>query len=334
MKIALDAMGGDHAPKSIVDGALLALEEFKDIELVLVGKEQEILAHLPESTDRSRVQIVHTEEVIETDEEPVKAVRRKKDSSLVTATRLVKEKEVQACISAGNTGAYMTAGLLVTGRIKGIERPALATYFPTVSGKFCLVLDVGANLEAKPSHLLQYAQMGLIYAENVMGISNPKVGLLNVGTEDGKGNDLSKQTFALLKDHIPQFHGNVEARDVPFGVTDVVVCDGFSGNVLLKTAEGTGGAIFAMLKEELTKNLANKLATLVLKSSFKKIKKSMDYAEYGGVPLLGLAGGCIKAHGSSEGYAIKNAIAQAREFIQQDVLEAIQSAVQKESEEQ
>lgn len=331
MRIALDAMGGDHAPKSVVDGAVLALQEFKDVELVLVGRESEILKHLPEGIDRTRLTIQHAEEVIETDEEPVRAVRRKKDSSLVVATKLVKDKEVQACISAGNTGAYMTAGLLVTGRIKGIERPALATYFPTVSGKFALVLDVGANMDAKPEHLLQYAQMGLIYAEKVMGYENPTVGLLNVGAEDKKGNELMKQTFPLLQEKIPQFYGNVEARDVPFGQVDVVVCDGFSGNVLLKTAEGTGGAIFSMLKAELTKNLTNKLAAMILKSSFKKIKKSMDYAEYGGAPLLGLDGGCIKAHGSSEGYAIKNAVAQARRFIQQQVLEAIKSETQKES---
>lgn len=332
MKIALDAMGGDHAPKSIVDGALLALQEFSDVELILVGQEQEILKYLPPDTDRTRLKIVHAEEVISTDEEPVRAVRRKKDSSLVQVARLVKEKEVQACISAGNTGAYMTAGLLVAGRIKGIERPALATYFPTVSGKFALVLDVGANMDAKPEHLLQYAQMGLIYAEKVMGYQNPTVGLLNVGAEDSKGNELMKQTFSLLKERIPQFYGNVEARDVPFGQVDVVVCDGFSGNVLLKTAEGTGGAIFEMLKQELTKNLANKLATLVLKSSFKKIKKSMDYAEYGGAPLLGIDGGCIKAHGSSEGLAIKNAVGQARRFIQQKVLESIKSEAQIEKE--
>ncbi|WP_202079891.1 phosphate acyltransferase PlsX [Caldalkalibacillus salinus] len=332
MKIALDAMGGDHAPKAMVEGALLALEAFDDIEILLVGQEDKVKQHLPQAHER--LSIVNADEVIETDEEPVRAVRKKKDSSLVKAAKMVKDQEALACISAGNTGAYMTAGLLVTGRLKGIERPALATYFPTVHGHHCLVLDVGANVEAKASHLHQYAKMGKIYAENVMGLTNPSVALLNVGTEEAKGNELTKQTFSLLKDDNElQFIGNVEARDVPFAVADVVVCDGFSGNVLLKTAEGAGSAIFTMLKKELTASLPNKLATLVLKPSLKRIKKTMDYTEYGGAPLLGLNGGCIKAHGSSNEIAIKNAVGQARKFIKEDVLESIRSEVQKESDE-
>lgn len=329
MKIAVDAMGGDHAPQAIVEGALQAIEAFNDIEIILVGNEQEIAKHMSEK--HARIQVVHTTEIIETDEEPVKAVRKKKDSSLVQVTRMVKDKEADACISAGNTGAYMTAGLLVTGRIKGIERPALAPLIPTTTGKFSLVLDVGANMDAKPEHLVQYAMMGSIYAEKVLGYENPKVGLLNVGVEESKGNELMKKTFPLLKETNINFIGNVEARDVPFGTADVIICDGFSGNILLKLMEGVAGAIFTMLKEEFMKSTFTKLAALSLKPGLKQLKGKMDYTEHGGAPLLGLAGVCIKAHGSSNAKAIKNAIAQARHFIQEDVTGLIKQEVQKES---
>lgn len=329
MKIAIDAMGGDHAPHAVVRGVQLALKAFDDIEIVLVGDHERISEVLgqPDQDWNERVTIRHTSVVIATDEEPVRAVRRKKDASLVLATQMVKEKSVGACISAGNTGAYMTAGVLIVGRLKGIERPALTTYFPTVNGRRILVLDVGANMNAKPHHLLQYAQMGLIYAQKVMGYQAPTVGLLNVGAEESKGNELTKRAYALLKENGLPFTGNVEARDIPFGVADVVVCDGFSGNVLLKMAEGAAGSIMTMLKNELTKSFKNKLAAAVLRPSFKRIKETMDYAEYGGAPLLGLNGGCIKAHGSSGPEAIKNAIGQARTFIMHNVLETIRSEV-------
>lgn len=333
MRIAVDAMGGDHAPKAIVEGTLLALDEFKDINIILVGNKEELdplLSSISPET-ASRIKLVHTTEVISSDEEPVKAVRRKKDSSLVQVSRMVKEHEADACISAGNTGAYMTAGVLVTGRIKGVERPALAAFLPTTTGKISLILDVGANMDAKPEHLLQYAKMGYIYAEKVMGYTNPTVGLLNVGAEESKGNDLMKKAFPLIKDSSVNFLGNIEARDVPFGVADVVICDGFSGNVLLKVTEGVAGAVFSMLKEEFTKNLTSKLAAAVLKPGLKQLKLRLDYAEYGGAPLLGIDGGYIKAHGSSGPIAIKNAVGQARKLIHQNVVGLIKSEVQKES---
>lgn len=331
MKIAVDAMGGDYAPKEIVEGALQALNEFDDIHITLVGLEEEIRPFI--TIDSNRLNIKHTSEVIDTDEEPVRAVRRKKDSSLVTVARMVKEKEADACISAGNTGAYMTAGLLVTGRIKGVDRPALTTIMPTTKHKPTLVLDVGANMDAKAEHLLQYAKMGHLYSKLILGNEQPTIGLLSVGTEDSKGNELVKETFPLIKQTSLNFIGNIEARDIPFGVADVVICDGFTGNVVLKLTEGVAGAIFDMLKTEFTRDLKSKLAAAVLKPGLKSFKKKMDYTEYGGAPLLGLDGVCIKAHGSSNANAIKNAIKQARHFIVHDIVNEIRSEIQKESDE-
>lgn len=329
MKIAVDAMGGDHAPRAIVEGAMLALEEFPEIEIILVGNQDEITPLL-NTQHKGRYSVVHTTQTIATDEEPVKAVRGKKDSSLVQVTKLVKDKGADACLSAGNTGAYMTAGLLVTGRMKGIERPGLTIIYPTTE-RPCIILDVGANMDAKPEHLVQYATMGSIYAEKILGYSNPRVGLLSVGTEDAKGNELTKKTFPLLKETSLNFIGNIEARDVPFGVADIVVCDGFTGNVLLKLTEGVVGAIFSMLKEEFTKNVTSKMGALLLKPGLKNFKQKMDYSEVGGAPLLGLDGVCIKAHGSSNAIAIKNGIGQARKFLQHDVNGLIKKEVQKES---
>ncbi|MDQ0337542.1 glycerol-3-phosphate acyltransferase PlsX [Caldalkalibacillus uzonensis] len=330
MKIAIDIMGGDYAPDEIVKGALLALDAFDDIELVLVGRKEEITSRLGGWTDR--IQLVHTDEVIAADEEPVRAVRRKKNASLVTCTRLVKEQKVHACISAGNTGAYMTAGLLVTGRIKGIERPALATVMPTSTGSPVLLLDVGANVEAKPAHLVQYAWMGHIYANRVLHIPEPRIGLLNVGTEETKGNELVKSAYGRLKNEPLNFIGNIEARDIPSGGADVVVCDGFTGNVVLKLTEGVAGSIFTMLKEVMTATPVQKIGALLLKPGLKGFKKKMDYTEYGGAPLLGLDGICIKAHGSSNANAVKNAIRQARECITQDVAGLIRHELGKVSE--
>jgi phosphate acyltransferase len=265
MRIAVDAMGGDQAPLAIVQGALQAVKQFKDIQLLLVGREDEIVKTFSGERPPSSVEIIHKEEVIATAEDPVRSVRRKKQSSLVHVTRMVKEGEADACISAGNTGAFMTSGLLVTGRIKGIERPALTTIMPTVKGRPALVLDVGANVDAKPHHLLQYAVMGSLYATKLLSVDRPAVGLLNVGTEETKGNELMKETYGLLKETDLHFIGNVEGRDVVHGVADVIVCDGFSGNVLLKSTEGTAEAVFKMVKEALTRNTSSKLAAWVLK---------------------------------------------------------------------
>lgn len=252
MKIAIDAMGGDNAPKEVVLGAAKAVKTFSDLHIILVGNEKEIKKYLP---DEERISIIHTDEVIHGTDEPVKAVRRKKNSSMVLAANLVKNGEADGCISAGNTGALMAAGLFVVGRVAGINRPALAPTLPTLDGKGFVFLDVGANADAKPEHLLQYAIMGSVYAEKVRGIKNPRVGLLNIGTEEQKGNELAKQAYALLKESRLNFIGNVEARDLLEGVADVVVTDGFTGNMVLKTLEGTALSLFKMMKNVFTSSL-------------------------------------------------------------------------------
>ncbi|MBY0087227.1 phosphate acyltransferase PlsX [Brevibacillus sp. M2.1A] len=328
MRIAVDAMGGDHAPKSTVLGALAAIKENPAITVVLVGDEQAIRNHLPQDIP-ANIEIVPAAEVILPDDEPVRAVRRKKNSSLVVAVEMAREKKVDAMISAGNTGALMTAGLLYAGRMDGIERPALCAYIPNTKGRVTLTLDVGANMDAKPHQLVQYALMGSLYAEKVLGFKQPTVGLLNVGTEEGKGNELTKAVFPLLQEADLNFVGNVEARDVMQGACDVLVCDGFVGNVLLKAVEGAASTIFSQLKQEFTSSLINKLGAAILKPGLVRFKKKMDYAEYGGAPLLGLKSPVIKAHGSSNERAMKNAIVSATRFIQQDVNEIIQQSLQK-----
>ena len=270
MRLSIDAMGGDNAPKAQVEAAQKAIQSFPDIEITLVGNEEEIQKHL---TDSTRITILHTTEKIEDTDQPTTAVRRKKDSSMVLAVREVKEGRADATISSGNTGALMTAGLLYVGRIKGIDRPALSPMLPTLDGNGFLLLDVGANMDAKPEQLLQYAIIGKTYMEMVRGVKKPRIGLLNVGTESGKGNELTKNAFPLLEAAGFHFVGNVEARDLLNGVADVVVCDGFAGNLVLKTIEGTAGTLFSLLKKELTSSFINKLAAGVLKSSFKEIKR-------------------------------------------------------------
>lgn len=326
MKIAIDAMGGDNAPKAIVEGAMKAVTLFSDIEITLYGKEPLIKEYL---TNQERISIVHTDTVIEATDEPVRAVRRKKDASMVLMANAVKEGEADACISAGNTGALMTAGLFVVGRIEGIERPALAPTLPTIEGNGFLMLDVGANADAKPEQLLQYAMMGSIYANKVRGIEKPRVGLLNVGTEEKKGNELTKAAYQLLKGSDLHFIGNVEARDLLDGIADVVVTDGFTGNVALKTIEGTALSVFKMLKTALTSNLQSKLAAAVLKPKLKVIKGKLDYSEYGGAGLFGLKAPVIKAHGSSDPNAVYNAIRQAREMVSNEVTGTIRHSVEK-----
>jgi glycerol-3-phosphate acyltransferase PlsX len=322
MRIALDAMGGDHAPKAICDGIRSAAQEWRDDEFVLIGPE-EVLRPLFADGIPSNVRILHTAEWIGPDEEPVKAVRRKKGSSLVVGCQQVKEGEVDAFISAGNTGALMAAGLLYTGRIQGIDRPALAPMFPSVSGRGTLVLDVGANPEAKAHHLAQYALMGSIYSEKVLGFENPRVGLLNIGTEEGKGTELIKEAYRLIQELPIHFVGNVESRDILHGVCDVLVCDGFSGNILLKTSEGVAKAIMDRLKQEFTRTWWNKLAAAVLKPGLKRFAREINYKEHGGAPLLGLSGPIIKAHGSSDAKAVFHAVRQARLFVERGVIPRI-----------
>ena len=325
MRIVIDAMGGDHAPEAVVKGAVLAAKAHKDLTVVLVGDEAKIKPYL---TSAERVEIIHTTTVISGDDEPVKAVRRKKDASLVLMANEVKEQRADACISAGNTGALMSAGLFQVGRIKGIERPALSPTLPTIDQKGFVLLDVGANVEAKPKHLLQYGIMGSIYAEKVRGIKQPRVGLLNVGTEDNKGTELTKEAFQLLKQAPINFVGNVEARDLLSGVADVVVTDGFSGNIALKTVEGTAMNMFKMIKATFMSSLKTKLAAAVLKKDLKGLKDQLDYAEYGGAALFGLKAPVVKAHGSSNDRAIYSAIKQTMTMVEHRVSETIADTVQ------
>ncbi|UOY93672.1 phosphate acyltransferase PlsX [Ectobacillus sp. JY-23] len=328
MKIAIDAMGGDHAPKTVVLGAMKAIQTYRDLHITLVGNEQEIRKYLQQT---ERISILHTDEVIEATEEPVRAVRRKKGASLVLMAQEVKEGRADACISAGSTGALMAAGLFVVGRIAGIERPALSPTMPTIDGRGFVMLDVGANVDAKPTHLYQYAVMGSIYAEKVRGVAKPRVGLLNVGTEDGKGNELTKKAFAMLKESDLNFIGNIEARDLLQGVADVVVCDGFTGNVALKSIEGTALSVFSMLKAQLTSSFTSKLAAAVLKPKLMGLKQQMDYSEYGGAALFGLKAPVIKAHGSSDEQAIFSAIRQTREMVEKQVTPTITTMIEEAS---
>ncbi|WAA11249.1 phosphate acyltransferase PlsX [Fervidibacillus albus] len=326
MRLAIDAMGGDYGPEVVVKGAVRAVEQFADLEITLVGNETKINPFL---TDRTRINVIHTETQIMGDEEPVRAVRRKKDSSMVLMAQQVKDGKADACISAGNTGALMTSGLFVVGRIRGIDRPALAPTLPTIDGKGFVFLDVGANADAKPEHLLQYAYMGSIYAEKVRGIKNPTVGLLNIGTESKKGNDLTRKTYALLEKSDLNFIGNVEARDLLNSVSDVVVTDGFTGNMVLKSIEGSAISIFKMLKETLLANMKAKMAAALIKNDLGKLKQKMDYSEYGGACLFGLKAPVVKAHGSSDEQAIFHAIRQARDLVLNQVPDKIIAAVSK-----
>jgi glycerol-3-phosphate acyltransferase PlsX len=323
MRIAIDAMGGDNAPDANVRGALLAAKEWTDTDMILVGDEARISALLHEKP--TNLHIRHTTEIIGADDEPVKAVRRKKDASMVVAGRMVKEGEAEAMLSSGNTGALMTTGLLVIGRIEGVERPALAQMLPTTDGVGVLVMDLGANMDATPAQLLQYAIMGSLYRQKTNGIERPRVGLLNVGTEEMKGNELTKAAFPLLRDAQIHFVGNVEARDVLGGVCDVLVCDGFVGNILLKSVEGVASTIFSALKKEFTRNTLNKLAASVLAPSMRDFKAQMDYREYGGAPLFGLNGLCVKGHGSSDEKAVFHAIRQTRMMLKSDFIQTISS---------
>lgn len=328
MKIVIDAMGGDNAPASTVEGAIAAATEWADIQIVLIGDEAKLEPLLSQSGVRpANLTVRHASEVIGSDDEPVKAVRRKKDASMVVAGRMLKEGEADAMISAGNTGALMTAGLLVVGRMEGIERPALAPMIPTIDDVGVLALDLGANMDAKPEHLAQYGLMGSLYRQKVQGIESPRVGLLNVGTEPGKGNELTKHAYPLLEQLPIRFVGNVEARDVLTGACDVLVCDGFAGNILLKSLEGTAGAIFALLKEQFSSSLKSKLAAAVLMPELRGLKRKLDYTEHGGAPLLGLSRLVVKSHGSADGNAIKNAVRQARIAVQNQLVESISKEI-------
>ncbi|WJE17436.1 phosphate acyltransferase PlsX [Halobacillus sp. ACCC02827] len=320
MKLVIDAMGGDHAPEAVVKGAVQAADAIDGLHITLVGDESLISPYLK---GQENVTVIHTKEMITAEDEPVRAVRKKKNASMVLMANEVKEGRADACISAGNTGALMSAGLFIVGRMKGVDRPALSPTLPTIDGKGFLMLDVGANVDAKPAHLLQYAVIGSIYAEQVRGLERPRVGLLNVGTEEGKGSDLTKKAFQLMKNAPIHFVGNVEARDLLNGAADVVVTDGFTGNVALKTIEGTAMSMFSMIKQTFMSNFKTKIAAGLAKNDLKGLKTQLDYSEYGGAGLFGLAAPVIKAHGSSNERAVFNAIRQACQMVELNVTETI-----------
>lgn len=327
LRIAVDAFGGDNAPLEIIRGAVAAAKELSD-EIILVGKENEINNILnAENVPDKLVSVRHADEVIGTDEHPVAAIRAKKNSSLMVALKMVKDGEADAVVSAGNTGAYLAGAFRVLGRIKGIKRPALTTLMPNVTDSPGVILDVGANADCKPFQLVQFAHMGSIYAEHILGIENPRVALLNIGVEEAKGNALTKETYALLKEENLNFIGNIESREVLSGGADVIVCDGFTGNVVIKLIEGTAGTLFSMLKQVFYKNLGTKLAAGVLKPGLKAIKGKMDYSEYGGAPFLGIDGVVFKAHGSSDAKTIKNAVAATSAYLAAGINEKIKSLV-------
>jgi glycerol-3-phosphate acyltransferase PlsX len=325
VKIAVDAMGGDYAPRELVRGTVAALQKQEDLEVLLVGRPEELEAELEACgwEGAGGIRIVPAQDVIAMDENPGLALRRKKEASVVVAARLVKEREAAAFVSAGNTGAAMGAALFQMGRIKGVARPAIASPFPTARG-LCLLLDAGANADARPVYLEQFAHMGAIYAENVWGIPNPRVGLLNIGSEAEKGNELSRETYQLLARSSLNFVGNVEGRELPAGVVDVIICDGFVGNIILKLAEGLAFALMERLKGELEAEFRTRLGAALALPAFRRFKKGLDYQEYGGAPLLGVKGICIISHGSSKARAIENAIGAAVAAVQRDVVAKIQ----------
>ncbi len=322
MRVAIDAMGGDYAPEEIVRGAIQAAKECH-CEITLVGDEPQITKVLNKITNWKSlpVTIHHATQVIEMHEHPGAAVRKKKDASVVVATGLVKDGHCDAVISAGSTGAAVAAALFGLGRIKGVERPAIATPIPSLTGT-TILLDSGANVDSKPKHLVQGAIMGSIYSEYVLGVANPRVGLLNIGEENTKGNEQVLATYPLLENlNTINFIGNVEGRDIPKGTVDVVVCDGFVGNVVLKWGEGLASAIMVLVKKAIKKSgFLAKLASLMVLPALKELKRKLDYSEYGGAPLLGVNGGFIICHGSSRSKAIKNAIRVACEFTENDLI--------------
>lgn len=322
IKIAVDMHGGDNAPDIVLDGIEMFLKEFNDVEIHLYGDEKENRINHP------RLTMHHTTDVITMDDEPVRAIRRKKDASMVRAAESVKLKETDAVVSAGNTGALMAAGLFVIGRIKGIERPALALTLPTINDEGFMLLDMGANADAKPEHLVQYAKMASIYAQKNRGISNPSVGLANIGTEDKKGNQLARDTFNLLKEETSiNFIGNVESKALLNYAADIVVTDGFTGNMILKTLEGAANNIFKMLKSTLLASTKTKIAAGLIKKDLMQLKNKMDYSEYGGAILFGVDGIVIKAHGSSDKKAFFNALKQARQSAREDVISLLKQEV-------
>ena len=321
VRISIDAMGGDNAPAEIIKGTVAAVQSMSDLYAVLVGREDVVKSHLAEPVS-NRISIVHADEAIEPGEDPLVAIRKKKNSSMLMALDMLKQKKVDACVSAGNTGAFMSGALFGVGRIKGIQRPALAPLLPTLTGCVMLI-DCGANADCKSEFLVQFAQMGSIYMNRVMGVDRPRIGLLNIGVEEEKGSAVYKEAHRMLKKSLLNFVGNIEGRDALNGSVDVIVSDGFAGNILLKTAEGVAMYIFTLLKKELTASLPRKIAAMVLKKGFRNVKAKLDYTEYGGALLLGIDGVTVKAHGSSNAAAFESAMRQAKSAVEKDVVGSI-----------
>ncbi len=328
IKVAVDAMGGDNAPKEIVKGAVEAVNMRKDIKVFLVGRREVVEKELETYTyEAAQIEVVHAEEVIETAEPPVNAIRKKKQSSIVLGMHMVKRGEADAFVSAGSSGAVLVGGQVLVGRIKGVERPPLAPLIPTEHG-LSLLIDCGANVDARPSHLVQFAKMGSIYMENIVGIQNPRVAILNIGAEEEKGNQLVKETFPLLKacDDI-NFIGSIEAREIPHGGADVIVTEAFAGNVVLKLYEGVAGTLISKIKEGMMSTLRSKIGALLVKPALKQTLKAFDASQYGGAPLLGLNGLVVKTHGSATANDVKNSIIQCVAFREQGINEKIKEHI-------
>lgn len=328
VRVAVDAMGGDNAPAEIVKGAVEAVNEDSRIKIWLTGRQELIEKTLAQYRyDRERIEIVNAAEIIETAEPPVMAIRKKKDSSIVVALNLVKNGICDAFVSAGSSGAVLVGGQLIVGRIKGIERPPLAPLIPTETG-CALLIDCGANVDARPSHLVQFAKMGSVYMESVVGVYDPRVAIVNIGAEEEKGNALVKETFPLLK-NCPEinFIGSIEARDIPTGYADVIVCEAFAGNIILKLYEGVGATLIKKVKDGMMTSLRSKIGALLVKPALKKTLKGFSLEEYGGAPLLGLNGLVVKTHGSSKANEIRNSILQCATFKEQKINEKIKEKV-------
>lgn len=332
-KVALDAMGGDNAPGAIVQGAIDVVAKRQDIHIFLVGQENVIEEELNKyEYPKEQISIVNATEIIETAEPPVMAIRRKKDSSIVVAMNMVKNGKADAFVSAGSSGAILVGGQVLVGHIKGVERPPLAPLIPTQKG-VSLLIDCGANVDARPSHLVQFAKMGSIYMRNVIGIENPKVAIVNIGAEEEKGNALVKETFPLLKEcEDINFIGSIEAREIPYGKADVIVCEAFVGNVILKLFEGVGSALISEIKKGLMTNARSKMGALLVKPALKETLKKFDASEYGGAPLLGLNGLVVKTHGNSTAKEVANSIIQCVTFKEQNINDKIKETIQKKTE--
>lgn len=328
VNVAVDGMGGDNAPAEIIKGAVEAVNENGHVKVFITGQEDKINSELAKYTyNKEQVEVVPASEVIDMAEPPVMAIRKKKDSSLVKALNLVKEGTCDAYVSAGSTGATLVGGQVIVGRIKGVERPPLAPLIPTADG-CALLVDCGANVDARPSHLVQFAKMGSVYMESVMGVKSPRVAIVNIGAEEEKGNALVKETFPLLK-NCPDIHfiGSIEARDIPAGKADVIVCEAFVGNVILKMYEGVGGILIKKVKEGMMTSLRSKIGALLVKPALKQTLKAFDLEQYGGAPMLGLKGLVVKTHGSSKSVEIKNSILQCITFTEQNINQKIKEKI-------